>query len=140
MYLHSSNLLEAVRMNTVQHASHTASSGTMYEHFVVLPYSYSSLEKDRPEQQVRSKKSYAITGEPYRSNFQGHICCSILTRCRESFDLCIGILDEASCVDPWSRPYFVASLDSILLCFLLKNHWSDTSLSHPNFFALASTA
>ena len=52
--------------------------------------------------------------------------CSILTRCPRSFDVSIGFLDEASCVDPSSRSYFGASLDSILLCFLLKDHWSDT--------------
>ena len=73
------------------------------------------------------------------------LCChrqfysSILTLCPASFHVSIRVLDEASCVDPWSRYYFVKSLDSILLCFFLQDHWSDTQLSHPNIFTLAST-
>ena len=48
-------------------------------------------------------------------------CCNVLTRCPGSFDASTGFLDESSCADPWSRPYFVASLDGIFLCALSRS-------------------
>ena len=41
---------------------------------------------------------------------------SILTRCPGSFDVSIGFLDEASRVDPWSRPYFVVVVGQYFCC------------------------